>query len=159
MQRPQSQPLPPACCSFCFSLTKIKLSLNPVEKLLLTLVVVVLSCYQKRGRGVLKHKWIFLKGNLILWVAEHLVLHEKHSWFLLGSVGALVLRSSWEVLSLGQDGTFLFGEPFGELMLKYIHVTVWIPRSYSLSRDLLRGECGIIMPCTSWVPFIFPNIY
>lgn len=35
-----------------------------------------------------------------------------------------MLSPSWVVLSLGQDGTFLFGEPFGDLMLKYIHVTL-----------------------------------
>lgn len=44
------------------------LSPNSVENLLLTLVVVVLNSYHNH-RGVLKHKWISLKGNPVLWAS------------------------------------------------------------------------------------------
>lgn len=135
--------------------SQIKLRLNVLEKLPLTLVVLVLSCYQEGGKKKKKVYWstnrFFLKANLILWAAEHLLLYEKCSPFLLDSVGALVL-------SLGQVGASLYFSISSPAVCNTF-LGLFEFSDYTVYRDPLRGECEIVLPCTFWAPFIFPNIY
>ena len=91
----------------------------------------------------------FLKANLILWAAEHLLLYEKcFSWI------------QWErwCSALGSLGPLCISALAPQTVCNTFLEVFEFP-GHTVYRDLLRGECEIVMPCTFWAPFIFPNIY